>query len=177
MSEQLSMHEGGGCAEISDCGLYRYRLTRAWPTRLGDDGCVWWVMLNPSRADATLDDPTIRVCIGFTKIMRKSSIVVVNLFAFRATKPRELARAQDPVGPENDSYLEVAMRSARQRDNDIVIVAWGAHKHPLLSARAHRLVELADDNSVQLYCLGRSKNGSPRHPLMLPYASERVRWP
>ncbi len=113
-------------------------------------------MLNPSTADATHDDPTIRRCLGFATRWEMNSVHVVNLFAFRATDPDLLATSPDPIGPENLQYLEVAFDSA-----DCVIAAWGAsgfvrvdHVAPILRLVRHKL-----------FCLGRTKSGAPRHPV------------
>lgn len=103
-------------ALISECGLYRYRLWRRW----GIGPHATWIMLNPSTADADLDDPTIRRCIGFARAWGFSAIEVVNLFALRATNPRELGRSADPIGPDNDRHLSEAGRAAELR-----IAAWG----------------------------------------------------
>lgn len=88
-------------AGISECGTYRYWLCREWSPGL--DSLVW-LMLNPSTADATQDDPTIRRCMGFARRWGYGGITVVNLYAYRATNPRDLLTAADPVGPENDRY-------------------------------------------------------------------------
>src|SRR5687768_14824465 len=74
-------------ARFSDCGTYRYNLTRLWDARLIR---VCWVMLNPSTADQHEDDATIRRCIGFSRSWGAGALTVVNLFAFRATQPRDL---------------------------------------------------------------------------------------
>src|SRR5262245_19133112 len=89
-------------ALISPCGLYRYWLTRTWDNSLRR---VCWVMLNPSTADAEQDDPTIRRCVGFARSWGAGGIIVVNLFAFRASDPKALLRAADPVGPDNDGHI------------------------------------------------------------------------
>jgi len=81
-------------AVLSDCGTYRYSLTRRW----SPGPLLGWVMLNPSRADALVDDPTIRRCVGFARRWGFAGIVVRNLYALRATDPRELSRHPAPVG-------------------------------------------------------------------------------
>lgn len=88
-------------AVISDDGLYRYLLERHWDDTTSS--CTF-VMLNPSTADALVDDPTIRRCVGFAKSFGCGSLRVVNLYAYRATKPAELWTVDDPVGPANGSY-------------------------------------------------------------------------
>ena len=96
-------------AEISSCEQYRYRLGRLWDEDL--PGCLW-IMLNPSKADADIDDQTIKQCIGFSKGLGNGSLLVGNLYAWRTTYPRELYRADDPVGPENDWYLRTMLAEA-----------------------------------------------------------------
>ena len=88
-------------ADISDCGAYRYRLTREW----SDKPLLPFVMLNPSDANAEIDDPTIRRCMGFARAWGYGGIVVGNLYAFRTPYPETLWKAPDPYGPLNDAAL------------------------------------------------------------------------
>lgn len=148
----------GSSARLSDCGRYRYELTRTWSRGLARRLVV--IGLNPSTADATQDDPTIRRCVRFAQREGCGGLVMVNLFAFRATDPAELAAAADPIGPDNDTALQAAFWSISS-GNGTVLAAWGAH--PFAVERARDLfgwVELPP-----FYCLGRSKGGFPRHPL------------
>lgn len=144
-----------GDADISDCGTYRYSLLRLWGAM---GGTVLYVMLNPSTADADQDDPTIRSCIRIAKSHGYGSLEVVNLFAYRATNPRELLRASDPVGPENEVAIERAARRC-----DTVICAWGAHK--MAAAQGRRYSQILRRWHPVLRCLGVTKDGAPRHPL------------
>ena len=136
-------------AYLSPCERYRYELTRCWAN--GPIAC--WVMLNPSTADADVDDPTIRRCIEFSKRWGCGALVVVNLYAWRATNPRDLQRADDPIGPHNDRHIDVATRSA-----DTVVCAWGASANPERAAEVLRLIS-------RPMCLGTTQGGAPRHPL------------
>jgi hypothetical protein len=77
-------------------------------------------MLNPSKADANIDDPTLRRCINFAKSWDFGSLIVVNLFAYRSASPLDLRQVDDPIGKQNDRYLKKAIKSADQ-----VVVAWG----------------------------------------------------
>ena len=121
------------------------------------EGTVLFVMLNPSTADAETDDPTIRRCAGFARRWGFRELAVANLFALRATNPRELWRASDPVGPENDQHLvEMSSRA------DAVIAAWGAHG--VYRNREQHVLRLL--NGTVEY-LGLTKQGHPRHPLYL----------
>jgi hypothetical protein len=157
-------------AIISECGTYRYSLVREWE----QGPRVLWIMLNPSVADASIDDPTIRRCIGFSKVwdfpmLRFGSMEVVNLFAYRATDPKDMAAAKalgvDIVGPENDLRItEAASRAS------LVVAAWGADKlAPLRSVGIRKLIA-----PHQLMALGKSKSGAPKHPLYLPSSAELI---
>lgn len=142
-------------AVISECGQYRYLLTRAWDETLPN---ATFVMLNPSTADATVDDPTIRRCVGFARTWGCGSLAVVNLYAYRATDPNELDAAPDPVGPDNDSYLTAAACVS----GSLLIGAWGAH------ARSERITQvLALPGMHRLTALAVTRGGQPRHPLYL----------
>jgi hypothetical protein len=142
-----------GSALFSECRTWRYALTREFEGA----GTVAFVGLNPSTADEANDDPTIRRCIGFARDWGFARLAVVNVYAFRASDPRDLWRADDPVGPENDRVLAQVLHGA-----EVVIAAWGMH------ARADRLAELAPVlDGRRLHALGVTKNGAPRHPLYL----------
>ncbi|MCY7334496.1 MAG: DUF1643 domain-containing protein [Pseudanabaena sp. CAN_BIN31] len=104
-------------AVVDKTELYRYSLWREWNI---DAPKLVFIMLNPSKADAYIDDPTLRRCIGFAKSWGFGSLLVINLFAYRSTKPSELRQVNDPVGSQNDRYLKKAIKSA-----DKVVVAWG----------------------------------------------------
>lgn len=147
-------------ARISDDGVYRYTLGRQW---VGGDGTAVFVMLNPSTADAATDDPTIRRCIGFAKTLGCGGLHVVNLYAYRATRPADLWLATDPVGPENDKVLRAAFLTA-YGEGSPVIAAWGVNAKP---SRARAVGLLATSAGVGLSALGVTKAGAPRHPLYL----------
>lgn len=144
-------------AIISDCGTYRYQLSRESHDIYATRGPALFIMLNPSTADASLDDPTIRRCRSFAKSWDCAGIVVANLYALRATDPKQLWLHGDPVGPENDYYLQKLAK-----EHETVVCAWGANARPdrvdavkrIFSGRLHRLM-----------CLGITKDGAPRHPL------------
>lgn len=142
-------------ARISECGRYRYALGRVW----GDGDALCFVMLNPSTADATIDDPTIRRCMGFARREGYGGISVLNLYALRATDPKVMLAASDAIGPQNDAYLRLALAEQTRRGNP-VIAAWGVHAHPSRASAVMSLVPGADWR-----CLGTTKDGSPRHPL------------
>ncbi len=143
-------------AMISPCGTYRYRLERFW----GPEHALPFVMLNPSTADADIDDPTIRRCMGFARREGAGGIIVVNLFAFRATDPKNLPDGAARVGPENEFYLH-AVADWAKRAGVPLVCAWGAHPE----ANAHFSVERWRCMGVTLKCLGKTSKGHPRHPL------------
>lgn len=147
-------------ADISDCGLYRYWLTRGW----GEGQMGAWVMLNPSTADATQDDPTIRRCINFSKAWGWGSLVILNLFALRATDPAELRKADDPVGPLCD--LGVKSFIGLMECGRPVVAAWGVNG--TLLDRDKAVLAMLAARGVQVQCLGVTKDGHPKHPLYLP---------
>lgn len=147
---------------LSTCGTYRYRLWRYWSWT---GSAARFIMLNPSTADSSLDDPTIRKCVGFARRLGFSGIEVVNLFAYRATDPDDLKRANYPVGPENDLHIRAALSTATQ-----AICAWGANAaSPIVAHRAEQMRHMLDAMYVQPMALAITKSGQPSHPLMLSY--------
>lgn len=147
-----------GRASFSSCGTYRYELRREWAE---DMPLACFVMLNPSTADASTDDPTIRKCIGFARRWGYGRIVVVNLFAFRATKPAVMRMAEDPVGPDNDEAIAQAALDA-----DLVVCAWGQH-----GRFRGRDVAVMGYLPPRSHALRIAKNGAPYHPLYVPYSA------
>jgi hypothetical protein len=142
----------GKSAQFSGCRTWRYVLRRVWNP---DRAPVAFIGLNPSTADESLDDPTIRRCVGFAKSWGFGGLVMLNLFAFRSTDPQVLREVADPIGPHNDGWIE---SETRRRE---VICCWGVHG------------TLKDRDSAVLKtlrgakCLGTTKDGHPRHPLYL----------
>lgn len=149
-----------GAAEFSMCGKYRYLLRRCFDGDVLSEPKrpVLFVMLNPSTADALADDPTIRRCITYARKWGYSDLLVANLFALRATNPKELLTDDDPIGPDNDYVLEAAPRDV------ITIAAWGSHR----AARA-RALHVETLLRRPLLCLKQTRPGAPPwHPLYLP---------
>jgi hypothetical protein len=130
-------------------------------------------MVNPSTADATQDDATIRKVRGFTERMGGVGFTVGNLFAYRATDIRALRTADYPNGPDSDFWLRDIIGTA-----DKVMVAWGPMaklpKH--LRRRFQFIVQTAAQYNAKLQCLGTAKDGHPLHPLMQPYSAKIVEW-
>lgn len=145
-------------AILSPCGLYRYTLRRTW----GDNNrVVNWIMLNPSKADADIDDPTITRCIGYSQAWGYDGLVVTNLFAYRSTDPTMLREAADPIGPENDEHITREASGA-----NLVLCGWGADK--AVGSRGAELLAMLRNKGIVPHCLIRTKDGFPGHPLFLP---------
>jgi len=145
-------------AEFSPCRTYRYALWREW----GAGPSLTVIGLNPSTADAVRDDPTIRRCLGFARREGCTRLVILNLYALRATDPLKLWRSTDPVGPENDSYLSNV--------TGLVVAAWGVNAQP------DRVRQFYQDAEAPLLCFGTTKNGAPRHPLYVRSEAPLIPW-
>jgi hypothetical protein len=168
-------------AVISADGLYRYVLNRRW----ADGPVMPWLCLNPSTADATIDDPSIRRMCGFARREGCGGICVLNLYAVRSPSP-DILRTRDrfkpdlpdPVGPDNDTWLaglaDLYPIAVIHGDPVVpVVAAWGAH--PLAAARVPRVLELLA--GVPLVCLGTTRKGAPKHPLYVRGDAPLIPWP
>jgi len=142
---------------------HRYLLWRAWDMSLPSLNVIG---LNPSTADESIDDPTIRRCIGFARAWGYGALEMTNLFAWRATDPAELKRPQlavHVIGQNNDRrLLDVATAHAC----GMVLAAWGVHGTYL--GRDQQVLDKLRGAGVRVHCLGVTKDGHPRHPLYLP---------
>lgn len=171
----IALFDGGlrKGATLSDCGTYRYQLWREWQP---DAPKAVFLMLNPSTADAMVDDPTIRKCVGFAKRWGMGGIIVVNLFAYRATDPTALAHLSTlvAVGPENSEQIRGATHAGK------LVCAWGAtggaRVQKMVRERLIVVKRILREAGVDTFCLGRSADGSPRHPLMLAYSTPLDLW-
>lgn len=162
---------------------YRYTLWREWTVQeisltVAHDvdprpmDYVQFVGLNPSTADDREDDPTIRRCTDFAKRWGYGAFCMTNLFGWRATDPKDMKRAVEPIGPENDHWLQkIAI------DAGVTICCWGNH-----GSDRHRIAEVLAlpsfherHNKGRLCCFGVSpRSGQPKHPLMLPKLTPAV---
>jgi hypothetical protein len=150
-------------ADIEGC--YRYGLSRTW----GQGRRVLWIMLNPSTATAEQLDPTLRRCLRFSTAWGFQRMDICNLFAYRSTDPRELLRVDDPVGPRNDH--EILVHAARA---DLILCGWGVHGK--LRNRNRLVSEMLMDAGLQLFALGVTEGGEPRHPLYLAADTVMALW-
>lgn len=154
-------------AIFSECRTWRYELRRRW----GEGRRFLHVCgLNPSTADETRDDPTIRRCIGYAKDWGYDGLLMTNLFAYRSTDPTVLPRLrpQQRQGPFNLAYIADAVDQT-----DLTVCAWGTWgaKFPAWVREVALSVQAA-----KLHCLGANRDGSPKHPLYLPKRATPEPW-
>ena len=146
---------------------YRYLLSRRWDDQHSP---VVWIMLNPSTADADVDDATIRKCMRFAWLWGAGGILVVNLYAWRVTKPAELVAARrrgyDPIGPQNNAYIAQVISGATS-----VVCAWGANAEPARVQEVVRILRGATElgHAPAPQALRFTGGGQPWHPLYIPY--------
>ncbi len=153
-------------AIYSDCGRYRYSLTRTWKP---SGRRALYVMLNPSTATEVRNDPTVERCERRSRSAGFGAFRVCNIFAWRSTDPAELRIASDPVGPDNDAMISASCRWA-----DWILCAWGNHGTILdRGAAAERLLREAGPT---LHHFGITKQGHPRHPLYVSYTTRAKPW-
>lgn len=166
----LRSHQKGDAASIaeySDCERYRYSLTRVWD-ETGRRAA--FVMLNPSTATEIQNDPTVERCERRARTLGFGAFQVTNIFAWRDTDPRAMRTAADPVGPENDRAILAAFGWADQ-----VICAWGTHGAHLNRGAAVEAMLRA--TGKQLFTLGLTQAGHPKHPLYIGYQQQPTPWP
>ncbi len=140
-------------ARFSDCRLYRYELWRIWEN--SKNYCMF-IGLNPSIADETLNDPTVRRCIDYAQRWGYGALCMTNIFAYRATDPNVMMKIEEPIGFDNDRTLKTLSSAA-----GIVIAAWGKHGSHI--NRGKQIIDMIPS----LHCLKRNGDGSPAHPLYL----------
>ncbi len=148
-------------AVFSEFRTHRYALFRQW----NDGDRVMFIGLNPSTADETLNDPTVRRCIGFAQAWGFGGLVMTNIFAYRATDPQVMKAQADPIGADNDAHLIRLASECR-----LVIAAWGTHgDHIGRGAQVRSMLP-------GLHALRITKGGHPAHPLYLPAALQPIVW-
>jgi hypothetical protein len=157
-------------ADFSPCRTWRYILGRTWEPNLTDQasskGICMFIGLNPSTADETEDDATIRRCIRFARDWGYNGLLMTNLYAFRSTNPKHLLAMPDPVGPQNDHWLHNSAEQAA-----IVIAAWGT------KAERRRVRQVMSLLPKPLHALKETKQRCPEHPLYVPAATQPKPWP
>jgi hypothetical protein len=152
-------------AVYSDCERYRYLLTRTW----GSGRKALFVMLNPSTATELQNDPTVERCQRRAVALGFGAFRVTNIFAFRATDPKVMRAAADPVGPENDAAILDSANWA-----DMILCAWG--NHGLHLGRGALVADFLRQTGAPLFHLGLTGQDQPRHPLYVGYDRQPERW-
>jgi len=150
-------------AKISNCGRYRYNLTRIW-----DYGkpFVMFIGINPNKADGQNDDQTIRRLIYFAEKFGYGGFIITNLFGYRSPDPLELSKIPDPIGPDNDESLFTLSKLCKD-----VVFMWG--NEGILFGRDKKVISMFPN----ALCFGRSKkNGNPKHPLFLSNETQLIRY-
>lgn len=167
MSEQSGLL-GYSDAQFSSCKQYRYSLYRQWAEARENIPLVW-IGLNPSKAETYKNDNTVTRCIRFSMYMGAVSMVMLNLFAFRATSPAWMKSQEDPIGPDNDCNIKYWIG-----DRTKVIVCWGSDGS--FMNRDKEVMDLILPRCGKIYCLGTTLDGFPRHPSRLAYDTELVEY-
>lgn len=149
-------------AIFSPCRKYRYALRRIFDQeRFEKEGACTFICLNPSTADETTDDPTVRRCINYAREWGYPAFIMLNIFAFRATDPEEMKRQDEPVGIDNNKHIiDICKQSG------IVVAAWSNHASHM--NRGHEVELLLSHYNIELHCLKiNSSSRLPAHPLYL----------
>ncbi len=156
-------------AIISSCGLYRWRLERS--ISIFDQLVIAYFGINPSTANASIDDQTVAKWIGFSERMRAGRFIAGNVFGYRAKNVKELAKVADPVGLLNDAHLVAIIAEA-----DILIPCWGDRSKVPASLHHHidRTLGLILNSGKPVKTFGLTAGGDPKHPQMLGYNTELV---
>lgn len=160
MSGQLRLDIQTG-ATFSECRTYRYALWRRW----SEGPAMLWIMLNPSTADETRNDPTVERCQRRAEQAAYGAVWVANIFALRSTDPAALYRHRDPVGPENNDHI-----GALARDAGLVVCGWGNHGTHM--ARGADVMTRLQAAGHEPHCLRMTGKRQPGHPLYIGYDVE-----
>lgn len=152
-------------AALSPCKLYRHDLRRFW----GRAPYCLWIMLNPSTADASVNDRTICKCMAFSERWGYGGMIVVNLFDYRSTHPEALLKVPQPYSNVNDLYIKGWAAKAEK-----VIVGWGTYGEVL--NRGLEVGRMLEGMGKEMWCLYVNEGGQPKHPLYVSGSTELKRW-
>ncbi|WP_433766680.1 DUF1643 domain-containing protein [Pseudomonas putida] len=160
-------------AVISECGLYRYRLDRSCCPQFDGSKVFAFFGVNPSTADAMLDDHTVRKWRGFTLRNGGHAFIVGNVFSFRATDVRVLRKTLITMGPDHGKHLEAIIREA-----DVLVPCWGSSDKLDYGHRLYmkELMRTLLDSGKPVLHFGKTKSGDPMHPLTLGYDTPLIPW-
>lgn len=149
------VHYTEASADFSHCGRYRYRLRRRW----AQGPALMFIQLSPATGGAERDDAVVRREVGFALGFGYSAITALNLYAGKARQLCELVAMSDPIGPDNDAYIERAAA-----DHDLIVFAWGHHADPVrASTVASRIWRTCAHTGASVACLGWTANNQPKY--------------
>ena len=166
ITREFQKGDAHSTATYSDCERYRYQLTRIWQP---EGRKALFIMLNPSTATETQNDPTVERCERRARTLGFGAFRVLNIFAWRDTDPRKMRAVAEPVGPGNDAAIREGCAWA-----DRIICGWGTHGEHL--GRGAQVETLVRDTGLAPYHLGLTKAGHPKHPLYIAYSQQPVKW-
>ena len=170
ITREFTKGDAPSVAVYSECERYRYLLTRTWDR---DGARALFVMLNPSTATEVQNDPTVERCERRARTLGFGAFRVTNIFAYRATDPKDMRAQTDPVGPWNDAAIRESVDWAAGPGAKIVC-AWGNHGAHL--GRGAAVETLLRETGRELFHLGLSKSGAPKHPLYIGYDRQPEFW-
>ncbi|MCS6760700.1 MAG: DUF1643 domain-containing protein [Candidatus Devosia symbiotica] len=150
-----------GDARFSADGRYR-QLMRRWTGAVFSDRYVLFIGMNPSTADATVNDPTCAREWGFACREGFSAMVKANVGDYRATNPKMLLEpGVAAVSPDNLPAIRQAASKAA-----LVVLCHGKLNKALAPA-GKALIEALRADGTRLWCFGTNADDSPKHPLYL----------
>ncbi len=155
---------------FSSCRRYRYTLLHRWDELFERRRAVF-ICLNPSTADENQLDPTLTRIKAFCGRLDCNEFTMLNLFAYRATDPKEMLSVEDPVGEENDAFIRAAIEEAYALNNGRLDVVGGWGNHGLHLNRQAAFLELIEPlrslPKLKFSCLGKNANQTPKHSLYI----------
>lgn len=145
-------------AVFSEDMRYRYALMRRWDMK---KDLIMFIGLNPSRANATFNDPTITRCINFAKAWGYGGLFFGNLFALRSPDPKIVKNnLENAIGEENCHWLHCMARESK-----VIVLCWGSW--PFIERAKSDIQWIIDENYEKIRAFGLNKDGNPKHPLYL----------
>jgi len=155
---------------FSDCRKYRYTLLHRWD-ELFERRRAIFICLNPSTADENKLDPTLTRIKSFSERLGANEFLMLNIFAYRATDPKDMMAVADPIGPENDAYIQAAITEAYELNQGSLDIIGGWGNHGLHGNRQVAFLELMVPYrklpNLNIACLGKNANQTPKHPLYI----------
>lgn len=150
-------------AIFSKCGYYRYFLKRDFIKK--PKNILVYIMLNPSIADEKFNDPSVERCQRRAIGLGYDSFIILNIFSYISTDPKNLLKVKDPIGLENNKYIIDTIKK-----NKKIICAWGNNGKIL--DRGDFIIELLKKHKIKPKCFGVTISKQPKHPLYIAYSQK-----